>query len=340
MVRTTAIAVVAMATTLGLATAAIAVPPPPPNPSDSAITAGKAEVHKKASEVGSITTKLAHAKSQLQGLQDDLETKQELANKALVDQGNAQQAATKAKRNAQGAQQQAAAASAAIERAQHSLDRFASLSYEQGSTVGSVTAFVGSNSPKDVLQRSELLNAVGAAKLTALQGLQRARTAKANLDSAARSALEQANRKAAEAQQAKQAADQAKQAAVHASQAQQAQAKTIQTQMAGLQSQLGTARAKVGGLLDARAQYNQWLARKKAAEQAAARAAAARAAAARAAAARQPSNGGGQPSGAGGQQAHAPSVSHATGGGVQAVIDRAMSVLGVTYAWGGGNAYG
>ncbi|HEX2131505.1 MAG TPA: NlpC/P60 family protein, partial [Actinophytocola sp.] len=83
---------------------------------------------------------------------------------------------------------------------------------------------------------------------------------------------------------------------------------------------LAAARAQVGGLEDQRQRYQDWLAAKQ------------REDAANAAAA---SSGGGGGGGGGGTPVAAPS-----NGSVRAVINRALSQVGVPYAWGGGNAYG
>jgi cell wall-associated NlpC family hydrolase len=69
----------------------------------------------------------------------------------------------------------------------------------------------------------------------------------------------------------------------------------------------------VSGLASQRQRYNDWLAAKQAEEAAQSR----------------------PPSGGGGSTALPPSS-----GGARTVINRAMSQLGVPYAWGGGNAHG
>ncbi|MGH3435959.1 MAG: NlpC/P60 family protein [Sciscionella sp.] len=306
-------------TALGVSGTALAVPPPPPNPSDSAIHHSKAEVSSKAAEVGRLTNQVSAAQAQLQQLADDVELKREMANKALVDMHTARTAATRAAHAADNAKAQANAAGSQIETAQANLDAFAAGSYEQGSRVGSVSAFIGSKSPENVLERAALLNAVSSSKLDALDTMQRARTDKANKDSLARAALQTAQRRQVEAEQAKRDADSAKTAAVQAQSTQQSQTSRLQAQQTSLESQLAAAQSRAGNLQSQRANYNNWLAQKQAEQEAAARRAAL---------------------GSGGHHGGGGPVASAAHGSVAAVIARAKSVLGMPYAWGGGNSHG
>lgn len=295
---------------------AVAVPPPPPNPSDSELGASKADARTKASKVGQLTNQVAQAEAQLAQLQSEVELKMEDANRALVDLQVAQDEAAKAKSEAKAAKIAADTASSDVDTAREQLDQFAAGSYKQGSTVGSMSAYIGSKSPEDLLQRAQLLEQVGKSKLDALDVMEVARTDKANKDSAARKALDVANQKEAAATAAKQAADAATAAAVKARTDQAAAASRLESQKASAESQLAAAQANAAGLSSQRQRYNAWLAAKEAEE---------------AAQTRPPSGGGG----GGGGAALPPSS-----GGVRAVINRAMSQLGVQYAWGGGNAYG
>jgi cell wall-associated NlpC family hydrolase/regulator of replication initiation timing len=296
---------------------AVAVPPPPPNPSDSELGASKADARTKASKVGQLTNQVAQAEAQLSQLQSEVELKMEDANRALVDLQTAQDEAAKAKSEAKAAKIAATTASSDVDKARDQLDQFAAGSYKQGSTVGSMSAYIGSKSPEDLLQRAQLLEQVGKSRLDALDVMEVARTDKANKDSAARKALDVANQKQAAATAAKQAADAATAAAVKARTDQAAAATRLESQKSSAESQLATAQANAAGLSSQRQRYNAWLAAKQAEE---------------AAQSRPPSGGGG---GGGGGAALPPSS-----GGVRAVINRAMSQLGVQYAWGGGNAYG
>lgn len=320
--------VAAVALQLGAAVGAgpaAALPPPPPNPSDSAISAAQSQANAKAGEVGRLTNQLTAAQAALQNLQDQVELKQENANKALVDLQAAQDAAGRARDAAGAAQVSADAAGQAIEQLRSQVDQFAAGSFEQGSALGSVAAYFGSSSPKDMLERQRLLDAISGSELDVLDRMQQARTAKANADSLAREALLGAQRQQAAAEAAKRAADAAIAAAVAAQRSQAAQTSQLQATQASLQQQLGAAQARVGDLKSQRVQYDNWLAAKQAED--------ARIAAAAAAAAAANRGGGGRPVSVSVVPVHSP-------GAVGAVLRRALSALGVTYAWGGGTAGG
>lgn len=300
-----------------------AVPPPPPNPSDAEISASRAEADAKAARVGELTGRLTQAESRLQELMDEVSYKRELANKARVDLEAAISAAEAARREATAARVQADAASAAVERSRRELDEFAAASYAQGSTVGSFSAYIGAKSPEDLLARAQMLEAVSAASLNRLDQVTRDQGTAANLDSAARAALNQAEAKQAAADEARKVADQAQQVAVDAHTAQTAATTQLQSDKDAVERELNAARGQVNGLQAQRQQYDQWAEAKKREDEENAR----RAAAAQAAAAAPPP----------GRPAAAPAPS---GNRVQTVINRALSQRGVIYAWGGGNYNG
>ncbi|MDS0137016.1 MULTISPECIES: NlpC/P60 family protein [unclassified Amycolatopsis] len=299
-----------------------AAPPPPPNPSDSEIQAGKAEANAKAGEVGRLTNQLAQAEQKLTQLQDDVELKQEQANKALVDLQAAQDDAARAENDAKAARTEADAASAAIEQARADLRTFAAASFQQGSTVGSLSAYLSADSPKDMLARAQLLDAVGGNRLNALDRLQQAQTEKSNKDAAARKAAEIAQQKQDAARRAKSSADAAQTTAEQAQDGQAAQTARLEKNKTDVEQQLYAAQAKVSGLQGQRQRYQDWLAQKQREDEERARQAALAA-----------SGGGGRPSGR-------PAPSGPAGSSIEAVIARAMSKLGMPYAWGGGNASG
>src|SRR3954470_9395909 len=192
---------------------AVAVPPPPPKPSDQDIQDSRTSRDSKASEVGELTNKLAEAETRLTDLQAAVELKMEDANKALVDLDSARSAADKARADADATRREADAASAVIERIRREVDDFAAASFRQGTTVGSISAYLGATSPQDLLDRSALLNVVSASQLDVLDRIQRARVDRANKDSLARAAVNLANEKEAAAAKAKATADAATRAA-------------------------------------------------------------------------------------------------------------------------------
>ena len=302
-------------------TSAGALPPPPPNPSDGTIRAAQAQANAKAGQVGRITGELSVAQSALQHLQDEVELKQEDANKALVDLQSAQDAAVQAQHTASAAKVSAAAAGKAVDDLRSRVDAFAAGSFAQGSALGSVAAYFGAKSPRDLLLRQELLNDISGSELDVLSQMQEARVQQANSDAVARAALLVAQQKQAAAQTAKKQADDAIAVAVAAQRSEQAQANQLQATQSSLQAQLASAQANVAGLQSQRAQYQRWLAQKQAADAAAAAAASGR-------------HGGGSRGG------HPTTVSVAAGGSVAVVLRRALSAIGIIYAWGGGNADG
>ncbi len=300
----------------------LAAPPPPPNPSDSEIQAGKADANAKAGEVGRLTNQLAQAEQKLTQLRDDVELKQEEANKALVDLQTAQDAAAQAENDAKAARTEADAAAAAIEKARTDLKSFAAASFQQGSTVGSLSAYLGADSPKDMLARAQLLDAVGGDRLNALDRLQQAQTEKSNKDAAARKAAEIAQQKQDAARQAKNGADTAQAVAVRAQDDQASQNTRLEKNKSDVEQQLYAAQTKVSGLQGQRQRYQDWLAQKQREDEERARQAALASA-----------GGGGRPSGG-------PAPAGPAGSSIEAVIARALSRIGMPYAWGGGNASG
>ena len=295
-----------------------ALPPPPPNPSDDDLKSGQAHVDATATRVGQLANQVAQADAALLALQSQVELRHEQANKALIDQQTADTAAAAATLAADNARAEADEAAAQIVVAHRDLDQFAAASFRQGSTVGSLSAFLGSTSPKDMLARAELLDAVGGAQLHAVENMRRARVDAANKDSQTRAALAAAQAAEQAAADAKTALEGAYRVAIDTETAQSAQSKALQEHKADLERQLYEAQNAVAGLRGQRQRYEEWRAERDR-EQAAAAAAAA------AAERSTPATGGG---------------SRLVAGGVQSVINRAMAQLGVRYSWGGGNAQG
>ncbi|RLK59401.1 NlpC/P60 family protein [Actinokineospora cianjurensis] len=303
---------VALVSAMTSTAVAAAVPPPPPNPSDSELDTSRAAAKEKAGQVGRLTNQLAEAESQLMRLQAEVEAKLEDANKALVDLHAAEDAAAAARSDADAARRESAGADKAVGDARKQLDDFAAGSYKQGNTIGSLTAYLGAKSPKDLLDRAHLLNAVSGSELDAMNTMERARTQKANADSRARAALNVANRRQTEAEDAKRVADKATAEAQRAQQDQLARSQQLLADRTSFERQLEAAQAEVGGLESQRERYQRWLAAKQREDEENARQAAA-----------------GRPTAA------APSAGRA-----RTVIERALSQLGVEYAWGGGNSKG
>ncbi|MDJ0394927.1 NlpC/P60 family protein [Rhodococcus sp. G-MC3] len=363
-----------MAATSGTAAA---VPPPPPNPSDSDIAAAGTRVDEHLGAVGALINQVAAANEQLAQLDADVAVKREDVNKALVDLQNARDAADVAAQLVGVAQQALTDAGTQIQAAQQKFNDFAVSSYTQGTGVASVSSFLGSTGPDDVLDRAQVLKVLSNSQNAVLDGLQRARTEQANRDSAARESKQQADVAASDAESKRAEAEDAI-AAARAALAEQADQKVaIEGQRDSAQSQLDAARTDVAGLQDQRVAYSSWE-QQKAAEDAAiaAAASAAREAAVQAAtrvAANQAASAAAAAAAAG-QRSHtdiddsdssdAADTSTGTSTGttsttpkkprssgqstpsvtgsaaVELAVDRGMAQLGVPYSWGGGDENG
>ncbi len=265
--------VLAWIVVVGTAVPAGAVPPPPENPTDGQIQAGQSQVSASAAEVGRLSGLVSKTEGDIERLKNDMELKAELANKAAVDLQVAQSDAAAASAAAKKAQADADAAGKAIDDAKAKAAAFAAASFRQGSVLGSMTALMDSGSATELLQRRELLDQVSGSQLNAIANLESSRNHKANLDSAARAALDTANAAKARADQAKTDADTAQQQAADSLAAGRDQLTALEGQLTQQQDDYQTALSTVSGLQQQRQQYNQWLAQKQAEEEAARKAA-------------------------------------------------------------------
>lgn len=305
-------AMVAGPGSLGVASAAPAPPPapPPPNPSDQQLEQSKQATVAAAGQVGRLTSNLAEVQAKADKLGARLEARQESANKALVDLRDAQQAAAEAAARANVTHTETAAASASIEAAHQQVDEFVAVAYQQGVQAGALGLLMEAGNPEDLVQRAELTEAVAQQQRAALDSLQRARIAKVNADSLARAARDDAQAKQDAAASAKRTADGTVASAKAAMDAGLAELRQVEAQRADLERQLDALTAQDAGLRAQRQRYLDYQEQVAAAARAAQTAATVRL-------------------GRGGAT-----------GGVQSVLDRALSQVGVTYAWGGGNSTG
>lgn len=316
-VRRAAVIAVALvaAVLLGLlpAPAAAQPPAPPPNPSDQDLDSSGADVAAKAGEIGRLTGELTRLQGEAEELQMQLGAQREAANQALVDLQVAEDAAAEAARQADAARLETEAATGAIEAARGRVDEFAAIAYQQGLGSGSLGLLMTAASPEDALARAHFAEIIAEQQITALDALERARVAKANADSTARAASERAEEKAAAALGAKQAADTAVNTAEQATAAQLRQLQSVDDRRGAVERALADAESRDAGLRTQRQRYTEWQAAQQAAQEARDRA---------------------------DQTAAQGRLAPGGGGTIQAVIDRAVSQLGVTYAWGGGTAGG
>lgn len=258
---------------LGSAIPTDAVPPPPDNPSDEQIQQSQTDAAASAAEVGRLAGLVAQTEGEIRQLQNDMEMKAELANKARVDLAVAESDADAAASASQHAQDEVVAADQAVTDAKAKAADFAAASFRQGSVLGSLSAYWDAGSAGDILQRQELLGQMSGSQLNAMSKLEATRTHKANLDSAARAASDAANAARAKADEAKVAADQAQQQAADALQSGEDQLASLEARHDRQQADYQAALATVAGLQNQRDQYNQWLAQKLAEEEAARKAA-------------------------------------------------------------------
>lgn len=245
---------------------AVAAQPPPSNPSDEELEDERDGVQSAAGRVGVLANRVATAGAELSSAQLELADTYDDVTEARERQRAARVVADAAQAVAGDARADLEAGTDRIRETQRKVDEFAAASYRQGNTVGSTAAFLGSDSPQDLLARAELLESVGGSQLDGLDVLRRARVEMANLDSKARAALDEARAKEQAAEQSKAAADTAYAAAVDAEAAQQQRTEQLLTRQSDLENQLAEARGGLTELEGKRERFEDW----QAAEQAAA----------------------------------------------------------------------
>jgi cell wall-associated NlpC family hydrolase len=282
-------------------------PTPPPNPSDSQLNAGHTAVTQRAAQVATLTGQLSALDDKAAAIQLELSARQEQANRALVDQQNAKAAADEASQAAVVARQATDSASADVNALRTRVDEFLSASYQQGLDIGPLGLLTAPGGPQGVLDRSAFADMIAEQQQQALDSLQRAVVARVNADSLARKAEEDAKAKATLAQQAAAAAAGAVAQVQVQAKAQAAQLAQVQAQRDAVNAQLAAAVANDADLRAQRARFTTWQQQQEAA------------AAGRLAGQLGPVRG---------------------SGAVRTIINRAMSQLGVQYAWGGGNGRG
>ncbi|MCY7340901.1 MAG: hydrolase, partial [Pseudonocardia sp.] len=257
-----------VAALLGGTSTGLAQPTPPPNPSDDELQRSRDTVSQRAGEVGQLTSLLADLDRRADDLQAALAAQRETAEAALVDLESARDAAAQAVRRADGARIETEAASVAIVEAGARLDEFLTATYQRGLDTGPLALLTDATSPENLVTRAEFDDAVGRQQIAAQDGLERARAGKANADSTARAALEDAREREAAAEGAKATADAALAAADAAARAQAVELAAFAAERTGVQARLDTAESQDTGLRQQRERFDDWQ-RRIAAEQAA-----------------------------------------------------------------------
>jgi peptidoglycan DL-endopeptidase RipA len=292
---------------------------PPPNPSDDDLDRSRERVSAGAGEVGRLTAQLADLDARAEDLQIELAIRREDAEAADVVFEQAREQAAEATRRAEDSRIEIEAASAAVTAARERLDEFLTAAYQQGLDAGPLGLLSAATSPEELIARAEFTDAILREQTAAQDGLERARVDKANADSRARAALEDARAREAEAATAQAAAEDAFAVADSAAREQAELIAGVDAERAQVQRRLDELTAADAGLRAQRSRFEEW-------EQVQAQERAAQERAAQAAAAAR--------LGAG----DAPAA--VARGSVRTVIDRAVSQLGVQYVWGGGNGRG
>ncbi|MGW4713704.1 NlpC/P60 family protein [Nocardia sp. NPDC004260] len=327
-----------------------AVPPPPPNPSDGEIAQAGAQVDAGVAEVGTLINQVAVVDQQLGQLDDAVAQRREDVNRALVDLQTARDAADAAAVVVVDTQLDLADAAAKVGQARRNFDQFATQAYTNPGS-GSMVTYLAAATPTVALDRAQLLELVSKNRQQVLDGLRRAQIDQGNKNSTARRAKSDADTAAAVAAARRADAEGAVAAAKAELDRQTAQRDDLLRRRQDAQGRLDQARQNVAGLQDQRDAYLAWDAMRKveeAAVRAAAAAAAARAAADQAARDRAAELGTGKrphtqledapPPRRSAPRPKSPPVEGSAA--IEIVVDRAMSQLGVTYAWGGGDEDG
>ncbi|WP_028476770.1 NlpC/P60 family protein [Nocardia sp. CNY236] len=327
-----------------------AVPPPPPNPSDSRIAAAAAQVDAAVAEVGGLINRVAEVGQQLRRLDEAFAQRREAVNKALVDLQVARDAADVAAAEVVATQRASADAVLRVGAARDDFDRFAAQVYTRPSA-GSLVGYLTVATPGQMVDRAQLLGVVAEDRKQVLEGLRRAHIEAANTNASARRAKSTADAAAAAATARKLHAEQAAAAAAARFHQYSAQRDELVHTRHDAQRRLDQARRHVAGLRDQRSAFEAWDAQRAAEEEAlrvAAAAAAARSTADHAAHDRAAAVGTGKRPHTQFEDAPRPGLSlprskpPAVRGAaaIEVVVDRALSQLGVTYAWGGGDEVG
>ncbi|MBB3051566.1 murein DD-endopeptidase MepM/ murein hydrolase activator NlpD [Prauserella isguenensis] len=183
---------------------------------------------------------LEAARSQLSEAQAALAQTYQRYGDAQRKHDRTQRAAQQARTRAEQTRGAAEAAAARVRGMRGDVDRFASASFRQGSTIGSISAYLGAESTTEMLERSSLLNAISDDQLSILD---RMRTALEKR----RSSQRQATAALREASQNERAAETAKAEAQRAFRAAKAKKQEAQSEIDRLSAATAQVSAAPGG---------------------------------------------------------------------------------------------
>jgi cell wall-associated NlpC family hydrolase len=349
----------ALVLTTGLPASAQPTPPPPP-PAGSAAEPPPPPGGSAAAEVGRLVAQLSTLQTQVDDLADQAGQRQELANRAVADDAAARARVDETRRDADVTRASAATVADRAEAARRQVDEWVAAQYQQADASSIASALAGTRGPQDVADRLQLEGLVSAEQSADLEGYERARVDAANADSRARAAAAQAADAAARATAARDTAARELAAARAAVTDRQRRIADVTSQRDAAQARLATLEASDAALA---AQRRRAETAQAAQQQATAASDAAARDAARARLARgpapavstptpSPSPSSPSPSATSSSSPSATSSSPAPSSStpsspapssqdrVRVVLDRALSELGTTYAWGGGDANG
>ena len=189
---------------------------------------------------GSLDDQIAAADAELKAAQTALAKTYEAFTAAEQRHRRASAAATAAAGKVNRTRAEAVAAAKQEQATRAKSDEFALASFRQGSTVGSVSAYLGSTSPSDLLDRASMLDVVAGEYGDVLETTRQAVDRKAAADREAQAALDEAVRNRDAAATAKADAERAYQAAVDVQDAAKAETARLAERRASLLAQTQT----------------------------------------------------------------------------------------------------
>jgi cell wall-associated NlpC family hydrolase len=195
--------------------------------------------------LASLVAAVANANQRLQDLGAAIQAQQESVNKAIVDVQTARDNAAAAQQEVDASQRRVEEANATIAAAQQRFDTFAAATYVNGPSDSYLTAA----DPADILNTAAASQTLSVSAQQVITNLQRARTEQVNKESAARLAMQSADRAVADAEASRQTAVSALTDAQQTFKSQQGDLDRLTAERAAAQAKLDEARwsARAGG---------------------------------------------------------------------------------------------
>lgn len=325
-----------------------------------------------ANVVAALVDRIAQADQRIADLRGDVASKRQSVNRAVVDLQSARDAATAANGAIKVSETAVAESDAKIKTAQDSFDTVVRAAYAQGNSAGALVNTLGGNDPGEAVDRASTLRIVADKQRVALGNLQAAKARAEASRTAARAAKVQADAATAAAAERKKSAEDSITTTVATLSTQEQEQTKLSAQRELAQRALDEAKRADDRAVQQKI-YAQYVVDEQQTQQVAAPAAPAAPAAAAAPAAQAGTTDSADPlaaarnfaqsivgqasslftnpfaavTGQAAPAAAAPAAQAATSAAgmsgaqmIETVIQRGMSVIGVQYAWGGGNAWG